>query len=112
MAALSNLHPRRYGAAVVDLSRLSGKTQKVSQVKIAASKITEKASKAVGSKKSGVTFKSCQNFVTQREELLRPVRAFADRIRFLPSIPATATVPSHSIGYNNTLVEKEQQSQQ
>ena len=37
-----------YGMAVVDLNKLSGKTQKVSQAKIAAAKLMERESKAMG----------------------------------------------------------------
>jgi len=105
VAAPADLYPRRHGADVVDLLRPSGKTQKVSQTTIAAVKIAEKASKAASTKRTGAIFKLRQNFVTRREELMRPVRAFADHVRFLPSIPATATVASHSFGYNNTLVK-------
>ena len=43
---------------------------------------------------------------------MKPVRAFGDRVRFLPSIPATPAVPLHSIGYSNALVEMAQQSWQ
>ena len=41
---------------------------------------------------------------------MKPVNAFGERVRFLPSIPATEAHPIHSIGYNNALVEMAQQS--
>ena len=41
---------------------------------------------------------------------MKPVNAFGDRVRFLPSIPATDAHPIHSIGYSNALVEMAQQS--
>ena len=53
-----------------------------------------------------------QNFVAQKEELLKPVKAFGERLHFLTSIPATATVASSSIGYTNALVEMVQQSRE
>ena len=41
---------------------------------------------------------------------MKPVKAFGDRVRLLPSIPATDVQLIHSIGYHNTLVEMAQQS--
>ena len=49
--------------------------------------------------------KDRQNFVACRSELMKPVRAFRDRVGYIPSIPTSATRPSHNIGYTNSLVE-------
>ena len=38
-----------------------------------------------------------------------PVTAFRDRVEFLPSLPATATLPSRTLGYNHALVEMDLQ---
>ena len=54
--------------------------------------------------------KARHEFVGQREELMKPVKAFGDRVRFLPSIPATDARPIRNIGWNNALVEMAQQS--
>ena len=55
--------------------------------------------------------KERSDFVGQREELMRPVKASGDRVRFLSSIPATDVHRIDSVGYNNALVEMAQQSQ-
>ena len=46
-----------------------------------------------------------QTFLTHRDELIKPVRAFGDRIGYLPTIRTTAPAKSHFIGYNITLIE-------
>ena len=78
-------------------------------MKVAATKIAEKMSKAAAAK-IVTAAKARHEFVSQREELMKPVRAFGDRVRFLPSIPATDARPIRNIGWNNALVEMAQQS--
>ena len=46
-----------------------------------------------------------QTFRTHRGDLMGPVRAFGDRIGYLPSLPATANLPSCTLGYDVALVE-------
>ena len=41
---------------------------------------------------------------------MKPVYAFGDRVRFLPSIPATDERPIHRLGSHNALVEMARQS--
>ena len=73
-------------------------------MKVAATKIAEKMSKAAAARIVSAA-KARHEFVGRREELMKPVNAFGDRIRFLPSIPATEAHPIHNIGYNIALVE-------
>ena len=89
--------------------RPPAKTQKVSQVKVAATKIAERLSKAATAKIVSDA-KARHKFVSSREKLMKPVRAFGDRVRFLPSIPATDARRIRNIGWNNALVEMAQQS--
>ena len=77
---------------------------------LAASKLAERASKAVGLRHAGA-LKSRLTCLNHREELLKPVKAFGDRIKYLPLIPFSAVAKSHKIGYNNALVEMVQKSQ-
>ena len=79
------------------------------QKRLAASKLAERASKAVGLRHAGALM-SRQAFSSRREKLLKLVKAFGNRCRFPPTIPATADVPLHSIGWTNALVEMAQQS--
>ena len=46
-----------------------------------------------------------QTFRTRRGDLMGPVRAFGDRIGYLPSLPVTASLPSRTLGYDVALVE-------
>ena len=108
-SAQADPNPSKHGTEPVSLSRPPAKTQKVSQVKVAATKIAEKMSKAAAAK-IVTAAKARHEFVSKREELMKPVRAFGDRVRFLPSIPATDARPIRNIGWNNALVEMAQQS--
>ena len=78
-------------------------------MKVAATKIAEIMSKAAAAR-IVTAVKARHEFVSQREELMKPVKAFGDRVRFLPSIPATEAHPVRDIGWNNALVEMAQQS--
>ena len=78
-------------------------------MKVAATKIAEKMSRAAAARIVSAA-KARHEFVGQREELMKPVKAFRDRIRFLPSIPATDAHPIRNIGWNNALVKMAQQS--
>jgi len=78
-------------------------------VKVAATKIAEKMSRAAAARIVSAA-KARHEFVGRREELMKPVNAFGDRVRFLPSIPATEAHPIRNIGWNNALVEMAQQS--
>ena len=78
-------------------------------MKVAATKVAERLSKAATAKIVSDA-KARHEFVGAREELMKPVYAFGDRVRFLPSIPATDVRPIRNIGWNNALVEMAQQS--
>ena len=108
-SAPADSNPRKHGAEPVSLPRQSAKTHKVSQAKVAVSKLAERASKAAAAKRVSAS-KARATFVSRREELLKPVKAFGDHVGFLPSIPATEVQPIHSIGYHNALVEMASQS--
>ena len=56
-------------------------------------------------KKSAGSSAERQIFLSRRGEVLAPVTAYKDRVSFLPSLPATATLPSRTLGYNHALVE-------
>ena len=90
-SAQADLNPRKHGAEPVSLQRPSAKTHKVSQAKVAAAKLAERSSKAAVAKRVSAS-KTRSDFVDRREELLKPVKAFGDHVRFLPSIPATDVV--------------------
>ena len=104
--APADSNPCKHGAEPVSLQRPCAKTKKVLEKRLAMSKLAERASKATGIRRAGA-LKAPQGFMTQREESMKPVKAFGDRCRFLPSIPATADAPLHSIGWTNVLVEME-----
>ena len=88
-SAQADSNPSKHGAAPVSLSRPPAKTQKVLQVKVAPAKVAEKLSKAATAKIVSDA-KARHEFVGSREELMKPV---GDRVRFLPSIPATDARP-------------------
>ena len=108
MPAPAEVQPRRHGAALVNLNQPASRTNKVSQDKVAVAKSAEK--KLQASQKQPAFWHEKQNFLTRREELIKPVKAFGDCIGYLPSIPTTVAVKSHFIGYNNALIELAAQS--
>ena len=54
--------------------------------------------------------KDRQTFVASRAALIKPVRAFGDRVSYFPSIQTSAASKSHNIGYTNALAEMAVQS--
>ena len=56
-------------------------------------------------KKSANSSVERQIFMSHKGEVMGPVTAFRDHIGFLPSLPATATLPLRTLGYNHALVE-------
>ena len=98
MYSPADLNPRKHGVVPVSLNMLPLKTTKVSRAKLQGQGHARVKSVPASSIDR-------QAFLAQRVELMGPVRAFGDRVSFLPSLPSTASLPSRTLGYNHALVE-------
>lgn len=98
-----DLNPRQYGVTPVSLNTLPSKTTR-SRVKTASAPAARGKGRASVTNVPAVSVDK-QTFRTRRGDLMGPVRAFGDRIGYLPSLPVTANLPTRTLGYNVALVE-------
>jgi len=100
----ADLNPRKHGVQPVSLISFPAKTVKVSRGKsVATSAAQGQGSTSV--KSAAAPSVDRQAFLARRVDLMGPVTDFGDRVGYLPSLPASASLPSRTLGHNHALVE-------
>ena len=107
--APADINPRKHGVEVQKCNTLSSKTSRVPAKKVASTRTSTRADQARSQALSD-SDRAKKVFVGRREELMRPFQAFGDRVRYLPSVPASVPRVSQAGRYENALLEMVDQS--
>ena len=88
----ADLNMHKHGVQPVSLNTLLAKTSKVSRIKSAVIHVAQGQGRT-SVKSAAAPSVDMQAFLAHRVDLMEPVRAFGDGVGYLPSLPASASLP-------------------